>query len=165
MLIIFTISFLIIYYIINNYWNKERFEQQSFTKLSNVNCCLVEKKYVPNPNALFGGNFTYLFTKKSNEQCDNKLYNLNSNQQLLIDSDNNWTNDFCSKNPKNLDFLIGSCRNINKECIDFVNKEFCDKYKMKWSNKTCHDPSDYTWIDPIKNISPDKLNNGTFKMF
>jgi len=175
-LIVLTICFLIIYYMIkNNYicynWIKEHFEplyinqnnqynQTNLTKLKNINCCLVEKKYLPNSDASCGGEFKYLFTKKTNEECDINLYNLNSNQQLLIDVDNNWSNNFCSANLKKL----GSCRNINKECIDFVNKPFCDKYKMIWSDKTCHQPLEYKWIDPINNIIPFKQNI-TFKMF
>jgi hypothetical protein len=197
LLIILTISFLIIYYIIKAKciccnWIKEQFDPLYFNqnddyeelyvsntnnqpapKLTKVDCCLVEKKYLPNSAGLFGGDFSYVFTKKTNEQCENNLYNLNSNQQLLIDGDNNWSNDFCSENltKKSLtDSLgslgsLGSCRNMNKECIDFVNKDFCDKYKMKWSDKTCHTPSDYTWVDPIKFKLPAKLNHGTFKMF
>lgn len=183
MLIVITICFLIIYYIIKNNsicynWIKEHFEplyfnqnnqnnqtlQTNLTNLTNINCCLVEKKYLPNPDASLGGEFKYLFTKKTNEECDSNLYNLNSNQQLLIDGNNNWSNNYCLANSKNL----GSCRNINKECIDFVNKSFCDKYKMIWSDKTCHQPLEYIWIDPIKPINneiPINLNNITFKMF
>ena len=80
LLIILTISFLIFYYIIKNNcicynWIKEHFEplyynqnDQDYQKIKNsqstqVNCCLVEKKYIPISNELFGGNFTYLFTK------------------------------------------------------------------------------------------------------
>jgi hypothetical protein len=177
LLIILTISFLIFYYIIKNNWIKEHFEplyfnqnDQDYHKLNNsqttkVNCCLVEKKYLPNPDALFGGNFTYLFTKKSNEECDNNLYNLNSNQQLLIEGTNDWSNEYCLKHPKKSDLLIGSCRNTNKECIDFVNKNWCDKYKMTWVNKTCQQPLDYKWIDPIKNKIPVNQNNITFRLF
>jgi hypothetical protein len=182
LLIILTISFLIFYYIIKNNcicynWIKEHFEplyynqnDQDYQKIKNsqssqVNCCLVEKKYIPISNELFGGNFTYLFTKKSNEECDSNLYNLNSNQQLLIEGKNNWSNDYCLKHPKESDLLIGSCRNTNKECIEFVNKKYCDKYKMTWTNKTCEQPLDYKWVDTIKNKIPVNQKNITFKMF
>jgi hypothetical protein len=111
------------------------------TNLSNknVDCCLVEKKFGP-------GNFDYSFTKLHNEFCNPKQYDLTSNKQLFIDGENNWSNKkHCQKNKK-----IGSCRNINKECVDYVDKEYCDKYKMVWSNKTCHDSLDYIWTDRIK---------------
>ena len=98
------------------------------------------------------------------------LYNLNSNQQLLIDGDNNWSNDNClvesNKIDSSLGSSLGSCRNINKECIDFVNKDFCDKYKMKWSDKTCQQPSEYKWIDPIIISSPVLYkSDGVLKLF
>ena len=35
---------------------------------------------------------------------------------------------------------LGSCRNGYNECIEFVDKEFCNKYNMLWSNQTCNDP-------------------------
>ena len=36
--------------------------------------------------------------------------------------------------------IYGSCRLGNKECKDFVTKDFCNKYnKMIWSNKTCNE--------------------------
>ena len=104
-----------------------------------MSCCLVEKKFGP-------GNFDYSFTKLHNEFCNPKQYDLTSNKQLFIDGENNWSNKkHCQKNKK-----IGSCRNINKECVDYVDKEYCDKYKMVWSNKTCHDSLDYIWTDRIK---------------
>jgi len=138
------------------------YSQLDYQKVPKINCCLVEKKYIPSPNDLFGGNFTYTFTKKSDEQCNTSNYNLNSNKQILIEGDNDWSNNFCSEKTNKL----GSCRNINKECIDFVDKDFCDKYRMKWSSKTCHQPLEYTWNDPIKIDMPSKKpGNGTFKMF
>ena len=36
---------------------------------------------------------------------------------------------------------------------------------MTWANKTCQQPLDYKWIDPIKNKIPVNQNNITFKMF
>ncbi len=129
-----------------------------------TNCCLVEKKYVSNKNELFGGNFKYIYTKKTNEECNYDLYNLNSNKQLLFDSVNNWSNKHCVDNQS--EALIGSCRNINKECVDFVDKKFCDNYKMKWSSKTCHEPLDFVWSDPVKLVLPEYGNDdGSFILF
>jgi len=129
-----------------------------------TNCCLVEKKYVSNKNELFGGNFKYIYTKKTNEECNNDLYNLNSNKQLLFDGVNNWSNKHCIDNQS--EALIGSCRNINKECIEFVDKKFCDNYRMKWSSKTCHEPLDFVWSDPVKLVLPEYGNgDGSFILF
>lgn len=126
-----------------------------------ISCCLVKKSFQPNTNNIYGGDFIYLYEKKTDKDCNISQYNNNSSQ-LLIDNLNNWSNDMCTSESKK----IGSCRNINKECIDFVTKDFCDKYKMKWSNKTCHQPLEFTWVDPIKIKLPDKDSNlGNFKMF
>jgi len=121
-----------------------------------IDCCLLSKKY-----NVDNGQFTYTYTKLENENCDLKLFRLDSNKQLFFEGENNWSNEKCSNKNK----IIGSCRNINKECIDFVDKEFCDKYKMVWSNKTCHDPLDYNWIDTNKISSPQADINDTFRMF
>lgn len=143
------------------------YSQLDYKKVPEISCCLVEKKYLPSPDNFTGGDFKYTFTKKSGMACDLSNYNLNSNKQVLIEGDNGWSNQFCtnfanSANSKQ----IGSCRNINKECIDFVDKDFCDKYRMKWSNKTCHNPLEFTWVDPINLSLPDlKPSDGTFKMF
>jgi hypothetical protein len=140
------------------------YSQLDYNKVPKINCCLVEKKYLPDPNDLNEGSFKYLFTKKSGSQCDSSNYNLNSNSQLLIEGDNGWSNSLCSNTAGSKQ--IGSCRNINKECIDFVDKKFCDKYRMKWSSKTCHQPLEFTWIDPINiDLPTKKPGDGTFKMF
>ena len=170
--IIFYIIILLLFYFITN---TEHFDPLSFSSKgkdkinssditnSITNCCLVEKKYVSNKNELFGGNFKYIYTKKTNEECNNDLYNLNSNKQLLFDGVNNWSNKYCN-NKSNV--LLGSCRNINKECVDFVDKKFCDNYRMKWSSKTCHEPLDFVWSDPIKMVLPEYGNgDGTFVIF
>jgi hypothetical protein len=127
-------------------------------------CCLVEKKYVPDVNNEFGGNFKYKYKKLSNENCDLKLFRLDNNKQLFFENENNWSNEKCNNNIIN---GIGSCRNVNKECIDFVDKTFCDQYKMTWSKKTCNNSLNYKWHDTQKNKLPQKAIpfDGTFKMF
>ena len=128
----------------------------SLQPVSNINCCLVEKEYLPDSNNEFGGQFKYTFNKLSNDKCDSKLYKLDANKQLLIDGENNWSNNLCTNNKLNPkpDLVIGSCRNVNKECIDFVDKPFCDNYKMVWSERTCNQPLDYTWLDRINRNLP-----------
>jgi hypothetical protein len=126
-------------------------------------CCLVEKKYLPNDNYLYGGNFKYIYTNKENEDCNLALYDSNNNQQLLIDNVNNWSNEQCHEQNN----LLGSCRQINNECIDFVDKKFCNKIPgMVWSDKTCNNPLEYVWQDRIvRNIPEKDKNDGTFNMF
>lgn len=126
----------------------------------NVKCCLIENKYVP-ANYEGGGNFEYQFNKMENEKCNGKLYNLNSKQQLFLDGENGWNNDNCDAN-KN---ILGSCRQTNKECVDFVTKEFCDKYKMTWSKRTCQNPLDFVWEDKTRIKDPHYKDDGTFVMF
>jgi len=129
----------------------------------NTKCCLVQKNYLPNDNSLYKGNFKYTFTSKKNEECDPELYNSDNNNQLLIDKVNNWSNENCSENTNK----IGSCRMINYECIDFVDKEYCDKIpEMVWSDKTCNNPLDYVWKDRIiRNVPKKDKNNGSYVMF
>ena len=140
------------------------YSQLDYKNVQKISCCLVEKKFLPSPDDLYEGNFKYVFTKKTGLDCDLSKYDLNSNKQILIEGDNGWSNQYCSNSagPKQ----IGSCRNINKECIDFVDKNFCNKYRMKWSNKTCHQPLEFTWVDPINLNLPDlNSGDGTFKLF
>lgn len=126
-------------------------------------CCIVEKKYLPDKSNLFGGNFKYLYSNKENKDCDPSLYDLNNNKQILIDGMNNWDNNKCNEQNS----IIGSCRLINNECIDFVDKEFCDKYpNMIWSKKTCNNPLQFIWQDRIIRDVPDiDKDDGTFVMF
>ena len=168
----------------NNY---DKYHNLQTNNESNKICCLVEKKYIENSDSLYKGKFTYIYNKLKDSQCNPELYRLDSNTQLFINNENKWlpsfyplekneinqqnlfiSNDFCNEN-KN----IGSCRHINKECIDFVDKQLCDKYNMTWSNKTCNEALDFKWEDPI-NISIDKnkfntqnvnITTNTFKMF
>ena len=102
-------------------------------------CCLIKKEYIIDDNNPNGGDFKYIINQMKDEKCNYNLYTLNDKQQLYINDDNKCKNE-----------NIGSCRNINKECIDFVSKDFCDKYNMTWSNKTCQHALDFVWKDPIK---------------
>ena len=126
-------------------------------------CCLVEKKYLADDTNIYGGNFKYIYTNKENDSCNLASYDLNNNKQLLIDGVNNWSNENCLDKVNS----IGSCRVINNECIDFVDKQFCDKIPgMVWSDKTCNNPLEYVWKDRIvRNIPEKDKNDGTFSMF
>ena len=138
------------------YYNKLDYQPKQ-----EINCCLIEKKYLPEFADSFGGNFKYTFEELKNENCNIDNYRLDNNKQLFIDGYNNWSNKYCNKDKTN----IGSCRNINKECIDFVNKDYCNKYKMVWSNKTCQNPLEYIWIDKVKFKKPIPENDGAYIMF
>lgn len=129
---------------------------------SDKKCCLVEKKYLPDDNSLHGGDFKYVYNTKEKSDCDISLYDINNNKQLLIDGVNNWSNEKCSDKSG-----LGSCRMINNECVDFVNKEFCDKVPgMVWSKKTCNNPLEYVWEDRIiRNIPEKDKSDGSYSMF
>ena len=128
----------------------------------NTKCCLVEKKYLYDNKSMYAGNFKYIYNTKQNEECDPVLYNSNNNQQLLIDNVNNWSNDNCKDNK-----ITGSCRIINNECIDFVDKKFCDNVPgMVWSEKTCNNPLEYIWQDKIIRKVPERdKDDGSYVMF
>lgn len=93
---------------------------------SNSSCCLIEKKYLPDNNNISGGNFKYVYKILNNDDC------IDSNSQFEIIDDVQNCNDTNN--------IYGSCRLSNKECKDFVTKEFCNNYnKMMWSKKTCNE--------------------------
>jgi hypothetical protein len=137
--------------------------KENMTDISDVKtkCCLIEKQYLPDNNSMYGGNFKYIYSPKEN--CNASEYELNNNKQLLIDGINNWSNNNC----KNDDITLGSCRMNNFECIDFVDKPFCDKVNgMVWSGKTCQTPLDFNWQDKIIRVEPKKdTNDGSYVMF
>lgn len=126
-----------------------------------ISCCLVEKRFLPNAKEMYSGGFTYTYKKMQNENCNLDKFRLDNNKQLFISGHNNWSNEFCSKKNSNL----GSCRYVNKECIDFVTPDFCKKYNMKWSPNTCQTPMDYKWEDKAKVTFAKLADDGTFKLF
>ena len=129
----------------------------------NTKCCLIEKQYLQDNKSIYNGNFKYLYTKKENKDCNLFNYDLNNNKQLLIDGVNNWSNEKCNDINSNL----GSCRINNNECIEFVDKQYCDKIPgMIWSQKTCHNPLEFNWEDKIIRKIPEiNKDDGTFVMF
>ena len=113
---IFFILIIIIILFVNNYY-------EYFESTTNKKCCIIKTEYVKDPNNIpLGGSFQYRFNETDN--CDNNTHK--------------WSNKNCNNNNN----ILGSCRYSNKECIDYMTNEECDKYKeqgMIWSNKTCHD--------------------------
>jgi hypothetical protein len=112
----------------------------NYDDLKSNKCCLVKK-------VLDNNNFKYEYTKYSDNDCDIDNFVLDQNNQLLFDGINNWNNNEC----KNDTTKLGSCKHYNFECIDFVDKETCDKYNdqmppdplnrkitFTWSNKPCY---------------------------
>ena len=143
----------------------------SYTNSPTMNCCLIKKKYVEKPNNIVPinspqfyldyGRFEYQYTKHINEECNPSLYVLDSNQQLMIEGDNGWTNDRCNVSSNKL----GSCRYANKECFDYVDKEYCDKFSMQWSEKPCNEMLDFKFVDKINLKIPEFKNNGEVNLF
>jgi hypothetical protein len=116
-------------------------------------CCLIKKSFIED-NSESGGRFKYGYKKIYNDNCNYDLYNINENLQLLMDGEYNWDNNNCNEENNKL----GSCRNTNKKCIDFVDKDFCDKYNMDWKNKTCNEPYEDFKYDTYK-VDLINLNN------
>ena len=120
----------VIIYLVITCNNVEKLENLS--KYSNINesteCCKIKKVVLTNNN--FGYNYNL------NENCSRDF---NSNSRHIFKNeiiDNKpFTLDKCS----NENNLIGSCRKIGFECVDFTTPEDCKKYEMIWSDKTCHD--------------------------
>ena len=137
------------------------YSQVDYQPQSEMKCCLIQNKYLSDRNHFSGGSFRYTFKKLENEMCKLNNHRLDNNSQLFIDGYDGWSNDRCNEEVSK----IGSCRNVNRECIDFVDKEYCDKYRMTWSDKTCRDPMDYQWIDRTNFTKPIPEDDGTYLMF
>ena len=118
----------------NNKLNKDiSLSTSNYNDLKSNKCCLVKKE-------LNNNNFKYIYKKYNDQECDIDNFVLDQNNQLLFDGINNWNNNECKYNTNKL----GSCQHYNFECIDFVDKETCNKYNekmpiaFKWSNKPCY---------------------------
>ena len=137
--------------------------RENFEEITTNKCCLVQKKYLQDDDSYMGGKFKYIYNILEDDKCDRNLYKLNHENELLFDGLNNWSNNNCNE----YNTVLGSCRNVNKECIDFVDKNYCDKYNMKWSNKTCNENLDFIWIDRTNFTMPvsEDPTNGEFKLF
>ncbi len=149
---------------ISNINPKPKTYLSQLTKQSNPNvkCCIVSRDYVKNNKNVFNGDFKYIYKIETNDKCNLDLYNLDTNKQLFIDGENGWNNKNCNEKQN----VIGSCRLANKECIDFVDKNTCDKLKMRWSNLTCRNPLPFNFVDRIDRPKfKVTKNDGVFNMF
>jgi hypothetical protein len=148
-----------------------RKNEQLFPDNKNVKCCLVSKVLNQDNNHTF----SYNYEKLDGDKCNLNLYNLDDKNQLLFDGVNNWSNTYCKNNLKNQ--IIGSCRIANFECLDFIDKQNCEKLnsdsckpnkkdkvsnvltdcknenKMRWDQRTCNN-SVYE-IKPFNNYNVD----------
>jgi len=150
-IIILLLVILIIYYLNN----REYFSDV----LSTIEFPNNEEKYVPKfplEKEKYLDQLTMDY-KPSLKCC---LIRIDSNKQVYFEGNNNWSNTNCNHRAKKL----GSCRNTNKECIDFVDENFCKEYNMVWSEQTCRDPTKYVWKDKSNFVFPENTDN-TFKMF
>jgi hypothetical protein len=146
-LVIIGIIGIIIYLVIN--CNIEKLSNLSnLSNYSNINesnkCCEIKKIVLTN------NKFAYNY--KVNEDC-RRDYNSNFRnifENEIIDN-KPFTLDKCS----NENNLVGSCRRIGFECVDFVTPEDCKKYKMTWSDKTCHDKLQVDITYPEYSITSD----------
>ena len=110
----------------------EKLDNTYYLNQEKGKCCLVEKKVDKN-------GFYYHY---SIIDCDNNIEkNLNENR-LLTEKQYplNMCNYYDSKDIK-FSKKLGSCRRVNHECLDFVNKKTCDKYDgMRWEPVPCNMP-------------------------
>tara|TARA_B110000902_G_scaffold122715_1_gene143609 strand:- start:310 stop:735 length:426 start_codon:yes stop_codon:yes gene_type:complete len=95
-------------------------------------CCLIEKQVDKN-------GFYYHYTKT---KCNNDLEkNLNSERLLTNEQFPLKMCNYYDERNKKFPKKLGSCRNVNHECFDFINKEKCNKYKgMRWESVPCNMP-------------------------
>lgn len=102
----------------------------------NSKCCLVEKKYDEK-------GFYYHYIKTN---CENKPDFINKSRLL---TNKQFPYKLCNyyelnkKKNKKFPERLGSCRRIDRECVDFVNKKTCDKYDMRWEPVPCNTPIKY----------------------
>jgi len=120
------------------------------------NCCLVKKVFDRNKDE-----FVYKYKKM--DKCNISDMKNSYNQNILIDGVNGWDNNYC-KEPElnnkdyNQDNMLGSCKNINFECKDFIPQKECKKFRMEWTDKTCQTPYQKPFkIKPIQMLLNGKL--------
>ena len=113
-----------------------------FLNSKNKKCCLVEKKYDEN-------GFYYHYTKTTCKNLDSdKEFTSQINSSRLL-TDNQFPYELCNNNDvkkkedDEFSKRLGSCRRIDRECVDFLTKKTCDKYKMRWEPVPCNTPVNY----------------------
>ena len=94
-------------------------------------CCLVTKVYNNKKDE-------YEYKYKKLDTCNYNTLN-NNHSQLFVEGINGWNNKKCKKPDHSKDNnILGSCKNINFECKDFMTSKECKKYNMEWTDKTCY---------------------------
>lgn len=171
MIYIYIILFLIVYKLFNNkiehydaLLKREKgnytFLKQNNVKFKNAKCCLVEKE-IGKDNKYY-----YKYTKQTGYDCDPNLVYSPLNKKELFQQKDKSIKNFCSKEH----LKIGSCKRLNFECSEFINKKTCDKFSnMEWFPDTCEIMIDRTseivksimkqrkpFIDDLKKILPSK---------
>jgi hypothetical protein len=118
------------------------------------NCCLVTKVFDPKKDE-----FVYKYKKMDTCNVNDKKDTYMRN--ILVDGVNGWDNKYC-KEPEvnnknyNTDNMLGSCKNVNFECKDFIPQKNCKKFRMEWTDKTCQT----TYQKPFKVKPYQMLING-----
>ena len=103
-------------------------------------CCKITR-HLDNKN----GEWYYQYKKLKGKKCkpyNNNIPEINKTEYYYVGSKNWDSNDKCSSKflDENKQPYLGSCRNLNFECLDFVDKKTCDKFPgYTWSHKTCMD--------------------------
>lgn len=115
---------------------RETLDNTFYLNSNEKECCMVEKKVDED-------GFYYHYTKT---KCDNNLEKNLNGERLLTDEQ--FPLELCNyydlQKKGEFPERLGSCRNMNHECFDFVNKETCNKYdKMRWEPVPCNMPIVY----------------------
>lgn len=155
----------------NNIIGKDLINNISSVSIDNASknkkCCLIEKKYIDDE-------FKYIYTKLKNNDCNYDNYNLDNNKQLLIENVNNWSNDYCndlqseinnSASNFSLEKMLGSCRQNNHECIDFISKDYCQSENLVWDKMTCNSQLPYKFVDKRILVQNEKNYDNNFRIF
>ena len=107
-------------------------------KLNLENCCLVSKEYDKDKK-------TPVYKYYQLNICNAHDIESSNDRELKIHKLNKHDFKSCNKEKSNL----GTCKNDNNECKEFITKETCDKHGMNWNNvDTCF--NDYNKIKDMK---------------
>lgn len=119
----------------------EKMDNVYFLNKNETKCCTIDKKFNEN-------GFYYDYTKTDCKNKDNvKEFTNQINSSRLLTNDE-YPYNLCKLSDSNKlintdPVKLGSCRRVDRECIDFVNKQTCDKYNMRWEPVTCNTPIQY----------------------
>ena len=133
----------------------EKMDNIYFLDMNETKCCTVDNKFNEN-------GFYYDYTKtdcKNKDDVKNFSNQINSSRLLTNDK---YPYNLCelAESNKLLDsnpIKLGSCRRGDRECFDFVNKQTCDKYGMRWEPVTCNTPIKYINEIPNYTITTDSF--------